>query len=194
MKYMFNKNQNKPEKQRRKHIPRSANYDLLSYFSDTILFEYNCESDILTFTPNIANRFHMEENQEVQLLNPQEQMNMIHPDDADLLRSLLREAEERAETAGGQIQSVNLRFVDKNGAYCWMLCQIQVLADEKGRTEKVVGKLSDIQEQRLKEQRLIEKASVDSLTGILNRKAVDCRITDRLTLTKKGISLYDRYR
>lgn len=182
MKHIY-RNQKKLKRQKRRLSHRSADYNLLSYFSDTILFEYDCDSNILIFTSNITKRFHSKGNRAFQILNPQEPMEMIHPDDAVLLRKLLKEAKAMPT---GQIHSVNLRFIDKNGSYCWMLCQIQLLEKEQGKARKIVGKLSDIQEQRLKEQRLIEKASIDSMTGILNRKAVDHQIADRLVSAKNG--------
>lgn len=182
MKHIY-RNQKKLKRQKQRLSHRSADYNLLSYFSDTVLFEYDCDSNILIFTPNITNRFQSKGNRAFQILNPQEPMEMIHPDDVVLLRKLLKEAKVMP---AGQIHSVNLRFVDKIGSYCWMLCQIQLLETEPGEARKIVGKLSDIQEQRLKEQRLIEKASLDSMTGILNRKAVDHQIADRLVSAKTG--------
>lgn len=168
-------------KKKRGH--RAADYSLLSYFPDTILFKYDCRANLLTFTPNVSNRFHSEEQAELQILNPEKQLEMIHPDDAVLFQNLLKEMKE---TPARQMQSLNLRLMDKNGAYCWMLCQIQALPDEQGGPGTIVGKLSDIQEQRLKEQRLIKKASIDSMTGILNRKAVDNQIIKRLASTETG--------
>ena len=168
---------------KKKRVHRAADYSLLSYFPDTILFKYDCRANLLTFTPNVSNRFHSEEQAELQILDPEKQLEMIHPDDAVLFQRLLKKMKEAHSR---QMQSINLRLMDKNGAYCWMLCQIQALPDEQGRPCTIVGKLSDIQEQRLKEQRLIKKASIDSMTGILNRKAVDNQIIKRLASTETG--------
>lgn len=168
---------------KKKSVHRAADYSLLSYFPDTILFQYDCKSNLLSFTPNVSNRFHSQEQAELQILNPEKQLEMIHPDDVQLFQRLLKEMKE---APARQMQSLNLRLMDKNGAYCWMLCQIQALPDEQGRPCTIVGKLSDIQEQRRKEQQLIKKASIDSITGILNRKAVDNQIIKRLASTEKG--------
>lgn len=183
MKYIQNRKLNKGRQKSGGQRCRSADYSLLSYFSDTFLFQYDCRTNMLTFTPNLANRFHSGGKKGFRVLDPREQMDLVHPDDAELLRNILNEAAEKPEC---QSQSINLRFVDNSGVYCWMCCQIRVLTDVRGIPELIVGKLSDIQEQRLKEQRLIEKASVDSMTGILNRKAADYQIAKRLSTSEKG--------
>ena len=87
MKHIY-RNQKKLKRQKRRLSHRSADYNLLSYFSDTILFEYDCDSNILIFTSNITKRFHSKGNRAFQILNPQEPMEMIHPDDADIRLSM----------------------------------------------------------------------------------------------------------
>ncbi len=183
MGYTQNQKQKNAKQRKQGLLCQTADYGLLSYFSDTFLFQYDCQSRVLTFTPNAANRFHCKGSKGLCLTVLGDGMEMVHPDDADFLRNLLNEAEENP---GRQSQGLNLRFLDKEGTYCWMRCQIQVLLNVMGRPKLIIGKLSDIQEQRLKEQRLIEKASIDSMTGILNREAVDEQIAERLSSTDAG--------
>ena len=66
-------------RQRRKILHNQARYDLLAQFSDTILFEYTCETQRLTFTPNIAERFNVPADLILYPMNPQDEMPLIHP-------------------------------------------------------------------------------------------------------------------
>ena len=48
-------------KQQKRVMKGQARYDILSEFSDTVLFEYDCMEKSLVFTPNIATLFNLPE-------------------------------------------------------------------------------------------------------------------------------------
>lgn len=158
-------------------------YGLLSYFSDTILFRYDCRSQTLTFTPNLNSRFTDSDTRTFRFSDRDKPPIMIHPEDIDSLRRRLC---QRGGSHDDCCENLNIRFLDKDGEYRWMFCQLKAVSDRKGNCIAMIGKLSDIQEQRCKEERLIEKASLDAMTGVLNREAVESRITAMLQKTKHG--------
>ena len=48
-------------KQQKRVMKGQARYDILSEFSDTVLFEYDCLDKTLVFTPNITTLFGLKE-------------------------------------------------------------------------------------------------------------------------------------
>ena len=55
-------------KQQKKVMKGQARYDILSEFSDTVLFEYDCLEKTLVFTPNITTLFGLKEIGPISLL------------------------------------------------------------------------------------------------------------------------------
>ena len=163
------------KEQQEKRMHEQARYDLLAKFSDTILFEYDYRTKRLVFTPNVAARFHFEK-VEIRPMDESYRFRMIHPDDQGTLRSFLGHAEQ---LEGDMPESTMLRFLDKSGEYRWMNCQGQLLRDRSGRPLTLIGKVSDVHEQKEQEERLLERASLDPMTGALNRGAAEREI-DRL--------------
>ena len=170
-------------RQRRKILHNQARYDLLAQFSDTILFEYTCETQRLTFTPNIAERFNVPADLILYPMNPQGEMPLIHPEDHPAMISMLNSA---ALSTGNSLYRLDVRFQTREGGYRWVSCQGQAIRERSGYPLSIIGKIVDIQDQKSKEERLIEKSSTDAMTGALNREATEARIEKRLSDDQKG--------
>lgn len=168
---------------RKRPVGDKDGYGLLSYFSDTILFRYDCKAKTLTFTPNLTSRFTGSNTRTFGFSDRDQPLVMIHPDD---IQPLQRKLCQRDENCEDRCDSLHIRFLDKDGEYRWMFCQLKRIKDKRERCVAVIGKLSDVQDQRCKEARLIEKASLDAMTGTLNREAAERQITARLGRTKSG--------
>lgn len=168
---------------RKRSIGDRDGYGLLSYFSDTILFRYDCKAKTLTFTPNLTGRFTGSDTRTFGFTDRDQPLIMIHPDDIESLRRKLCQREENCE---GCCDSLHIRFLDKGGNYRWMFCQLKKIKDKRGRCIAVIGKLSDVQDQRCKEAQLVEKASLDGMTKTLNRDVAESQITARLRRVKSG--------
>lgn len=168
------------QRQRIRH--EQARYDLLAKFSDTILFEYDYRTQRMVFTPNIASRFTFEKG-EIRPMDEAYCFQTIHPEDQGTLRAFLNHAERLGEDSQ---ESTMLRFLDKNDEYRWMDCQGQLLRDKAGRPLALIGKISDVHEQKEQEERLLEKASLDAMTGVLNRGAAEREINRLLEQVPAG--------
>ena len=168
--------------QREKIMHGQARYDLLAKFSDTILFEYDCQLKRLIFTPNIEARFKLQKG-EIRPLDEAYHFEMIHPDDQAELKAFLRRIEHMQEDVP---ENIMLRFLDRQGQYRWMNCQGQLLRDKSGRPLVLIGKIADVHEQKEQEAWLREKASLDGMTGALNREATEREITRALAIAQAG--------
>lgn len=168
--------------QKERLLRNQARYELLAQFSDTILFEYDCSARSLAFTPNIVDHFDVRPEDIRYPFDEAQKFNLLHPDDVERLRNMLK---SMVETGTEQMEE-DVRFLNKNGDYRWMHCQAQLLLDRRGRAVMVVGKFSDVHDQKAQEQRLIQKSSTDAMTGAWNREAAEEQITEQLKQTSYG--------
>jgi diguanylate cyclase (GGDEF)-like protein/PAS domain S-box-containing protein len=92
----------------------------------------------------------------------------LHPEDAE---HILAETEEYV--SGKQdIYDIEYRLRTRNGDYIWVHDRGYVCArDDNGRALRVVGMVHNIDEYKKLEVRLRELATIDELTGLLNRRA-----------------------
>lgn len=159
-------------KQQKKVMKGQARYDILSEFSDTVLFEYDCLDKTLVFTPNITTLFKLNEIGQIKPFDEKTNFTMIHPDDVEKVKNLLATiGDERDE-----VDDFVIRFKDKDGNYRWVRWMGRLIRGRLGTPQVFLGKISDVQDEMTKEQDLREKASIDGLTGALNRKAAELQI------------------
>lgn len=159
-------------KQQKKVMKGQARYDILSEFSDTVLFEYDCLDKTLVFTPNITTLFKLNEIGQIKPFDEKTDFTMVHPDDVEKVKNLLATiGDERDE-----VDDFVIRFKDKDGNYRWVRWMGRLIRGRLGTPQVFLGKISDVQDAMTKEQDLREKASIDGLTGALNRKAAELQI------------------
>lgn len=173
----------KQKSDRGQKVRDHAPYSLLGEFSDTVLFLYDYGEERILFTPNIEREFRYDpdaaQQKEAGNGKPWESCGLLHPEDCEAFRSML-------EGAGkdGEEQCMEVRFRDRGGSYRWMSCEGHRFAE--GDSEKFVGKLTDIQKQKNRERGLVYRASVDKMTGALNRETTELEISRLLRLGRPG--------
>lgn len=97
---------------------------------------------------------------------------MVHPDDVEKVKNLLSTIGDKKD----EIDDFVIRFKDKNGNYRWVRWMGRLVRGRLGTPQVFLGKISDVQDEMTKEQDLLEKASIDGLTGALNRKSAEAKI------------------
>ena len=161
-------------KQQKRAMKGQARYDILSEFSDTVLFEYDCMDKTLVFTPNITTLFGLKEIGQIHPFDNNTDFTMVHPDDVEKVKMLLATIGEEKD----EINDFVIRFKDKNGNYRWVRWMGRLVRGRLGTPQVFLGKISDVQNEMTKEQNLREKASIDGLTGALNRKSAEAKINE----------------
>ena len=159
-------------KQQKRVMKGQARYDILSEFSDTVLFEYDCLDKTLVFTPNITTLFGLKEIGQIRPFDKETDFTMVHPDDVPKVKTLLSTIGDNKD----EVDDFVIRFKDKNGNYRWVRWMGRLVRGRLGTPQVFLGKISDVQDEMTKEQDLLEKASIDGLTGALNRKSAEQRI------------------
>ena len=79
----------------------------------------------------------------------QEAAQLIHPEDAERVKALVREALAQRKEA-----SVECRIVRPNGEIAWIFARGQVQCDEAGKPVRAIGIVQDITEQEHAEKRV----------------------------------------
>lgn len=153
-----------------------ADYSLLGEFSDTILFLYDYTDKRIRFTANIEKEF-PECGTET---DGADLIRAVHPEDQEQFHSMLLCARKKED---GEESYSEVRFLDRNGLYRWMSCEGHLLQEEP---RQFVGKITDIQKQKMRERKLLYKASVDKMTGALNRETTEKEIARLLEQAQSG--------
>lgn len=143
-------------------------YAMLAQFSDTVLFEYNRETDTVEFTSNALMRLCLEGASLAGISHRDQALKLFHPDDQDKVREIF--FDRKIE---GILYYTELRIKSQSGHFLWYGCQYRVLEDAHKGLSLVVGKLVDITDQRSREQKLEENARRDVLTGTYNKAGED---------------------
>ena len=136
---------------------------MLEHFTDTILFEYDINKDVLDFTPNAKESLSLNKTR-IRNVSKVTRFNtkLLYPDDLDNLKNLYNKEIENEN-------NIQIRLLLKSGEYGWFNCSIKVVKDKKGNLNKILGKLMDITDERARQLDLEEKANRDVLTGIYNK-------------------------
>ncbi len=93
-------------------------------------------------------------------------LDVLHPSDRDRFRAALDMivAERRGKV------SEQFRFRAQDGHYHWMLLRIRPVVAAHGEVTRCVGTLIDITDSKAAEERLLQNAVYDNLTGLPNRQ------------------------
>lgn len=158
-------------------------YAVLSQFSDTVLFEYDCETDTLEFTSNAKELLSLENLKINHISASNHEFSLLMPDDKGIIQQIFHTAPENEETA---MQYKEARLKSKDGAYCWFGCQYKYVFTASGKPSRVIGKIVDITDQRGREQSLINQAQKDVLTDLYN-KSGEQMIDDALQAKPCGL-------
>jgi len=101
--------------------------------------------------------------------------DMVFPDDREQYGRMLRMLLEKGENAEGEI-----RFIARDGSVVWFSVHIITLMGPDGSRKRVVGRLTNIDAQKLKEELLDLKSQTDAMTGLLNKAATEAHIVSTL--------------
>jgi len=105
--------------------------------------------------------------------DPDEWLKRVHPDDLDKVRVGISAYLERHT----EYLEIEHRLQHKNGEYRWMLCRGKAVWDANDQANRLAGSLTDITDRRNNEQRLLQNAFYDQLTGLANRALFNDRLT-----------------
>ncbi|MBC8569500.1 diguanylate cyclase domain-containing protein [Zongyangia hominis] len=142
--------------------------------TNEIIFEWDIRSDSLLFSSNWEKKFTHQPLQE----NVSENLDVsshIHPDDQKNFRQLMAHVRQ-----GIPYDETEMRLLSKEEEYAWHRCRITTQFDAQGYPVKGVGVLINIDEEKRRSQKLLERAQRDALTKLYNKGTCHSLMEDAL--------------
>ena len=164
---------------RRKHMEEDLRLSLerhriIMEQSTDVIFEWDLAADKLFFSSNWKKKFgytpasdHLSQHLGTSV--------HIHPDDRDGFMAAVG-----ALTTGTPYVELELRLQGRGDRYFWCRIRATVQNDTSGTPIKVVGIIADIDADKRHQQQLMDQASKDALTGLLNRSTLQARVEAHL--------------
>lgn len=157
-------------------------YRILSELSGEVIFNYDLQKDAVEFSEKCAEQFGCDES--ISHFSQYLRENgRVHPDDQAELEKLIYLPKK--EYPKGCIQ---LRLMTAKGEYEWYEVNVYALISNDGTKENTVyiGRISNINQQRLEKEKLRIDATTDNLTGLCNYKTVKERVRKYLKSESGG--------
>ncbi len=132
-------------------------YGNMSFFTDTVLFEYSYPEKRLYLSANAKGQIN---------LQAFERFFMKHRDNAP---------------NEGEMRSFEFSMAKKGEPFHWCCCNLTAIwEDKKTAPLKMIGKLQDISGSKAREEQLLLKSLKDGLTGVYNKSAFEYRVDELL--------------
>ena len=155
------------------------------------IWDWNLRTDEVFFSPQLARMMGYGPHEMKPTLATW--TDNIHPDDSQRVRSVLQ-----AHIAGlRERYDAQYRLRNRNGHYLWVHDRGRVCEhDAQGSPSRVVGMVNNITDEKAKEFALLNIASHDALTGLMNRRECDMVLERQIQLCRRlqvplGLCFFD---
>ncbi|WP_252243491.1 MULTISPECIES: diguanylate cyclase [unclassified Clostridium] len=153
-------------------------YRVIMEQTDDIIFQWDINSDKISYSDNWNHKFNYK-------LNPQGKdlrtLNIIYEEDREKFNSIIAEIKNTNEYRECEVR---LRK-NYNGEYIWCKVRINLILDDNNKPIKAIGLITDIDNEKRENEKLIFKAERDSLTEIYNKITAQNMIEEYINKSKK---------
>lgn len=160
-------------------------YNVVTEITEEILFEQDIATDTLTFSSNFEKLFNRPRSIE-HYLRDKHFLEIIHPDDLHLLPST-----KSTELSEDDFMRFDAQLLTSENTYQWFTICFKVLRDNAGKPTNVIGRLSNINDKKLEEDRLRREAQTDMLTGLYNKMTFKQLAEDMLSEGTHALIIVD---
>ncbi|MTI55357.1 sensor domain-containing diguanylate cyclase [Geosporobacter ferrireducens] len=145
--------------------------------TDVVTWSLNLQTGRMLFSPNIEKL--SGRSPEYFIKNKEGWRSIIHPSD------LSYASKEMHKQLLGDMKPVEYRIVTMNGEDRWVQSRGSLVKDESNKLIRIDGVLIDITPQKKLEDKMIQMALHDPLTGLPNRVHFNNRVTEALERVKR---------
>ena len=156
----------------------NARYAINSETSQTLIFEYDYEKQLIEFTGNTASVFG-ENFKQLPISDFDKISSLIHESERNLLEEL-----HEFVLDGGESYSSEVRLETRNGDYAWYRILGTVIMGQDKQPIKFIGSIVNVNKQVLREQELKTMAETDLLSGLLNKVCMERNVTRFISANK----------
>lgn len=147
-------------------------YLQLSNLANEYIYEYDCLKDVVSFSEGFSEVFSFPRQiNNFLILLKEDKNNAFNAEMFDILKDIFLNS-----------QSSNAEYwcVQPNGEQRWYRNTVAEIKDQDNMRIYVIGKLTDVQEEKEEREALERRVLLDGLTGIYNRSTVEHLIDQRL--------------
>lgn len=169
----------KPDEKRIDLLKHSKElYQMLLLELRSLLFEYDIEADVLYYSMLLPDHVR----KEVKIENYKGKMlECVHADFREKVMQIILQAGQASENNVFEFKA------DFFGAgYLWYRMIYKRLVDDGLKSHWIIGRIDDVNEEKLVRQELVESASRDILTKLYNQQATEKLIDEQLRLLPEG--------
>ncbi len=148
----------------RKEVWQQERYRLISEVDNIVVFDYSPADDVMTFSKNRPGQPPEEEIHPNYLKSLENRAFYIHQEDITTVRQCLSNACDAP--VRGTLEFLGRYFCEQ---YHWQRMRYVSVADENGTVYRIVGCVEDINDERLLQTQLQQRAQRDGTTGLMNK-------------------------
>lgn len=149
-------------------------FRIVSLLSDDIIFEYIYSTDTMTFSGKFAETFNIKPIIP-DFMTKIDELNFVNPEDIPAVKNIFNQTVSSEET-----NSLEARLLIPKKDYEWYLFTYTTINDSTGKPMRAVGKMTNINNSKLENDMLKERALRDPLTKLYNKMTVQNMIAERL--------------
>ncbi len=147
-----------------------AKFLILSDISEELPYEYDIVEDVITFAERFTHIFEGESVIENPAVNMVKSALVSYDTKEDLI-----ELFELVKT-GVEYHSTEFKLNTQNSGYQWYFTTCSTIYDDDMNPIRIVGLLRNIHTQKIEQQKLMEKAETDLMTGIYNKATAESKV------------------
>lgn len=155
-------------------------YEIIADISEEIPFEYNIETDVLTYAPKYETIF----GRKNIYRHPLKQFlagNYISEDTVTAFSGIFDAAK-----SGDTTHSTEYKLKNAKGEYEWHYSTFSLIKDASGKPARAIGIIRNIHSLKQEQESLLHRAQTDSMTGLLNKATTEALVTERLKELQSG--------
>lgn len=155
-------------------------YEIISDISEEIPFEYEIESDTITYAKKYEDIF----GRKSIYRHPIEKFTsaeLISKDTIDNFKGIFE-----AAIRGESVHNTEYKLRTKHGNYEWHYSTFSLIKDKKGRPMRAVGLLRNIDALKKEQESLLKKAQTDAMTGLFNKATTETYVKEHLKEIQPG--------
>lgn len=153
---------------------------LLIDIAEESIFEYDIPSDSFTISetkiPDLIISPY-----KVNMFKTGSAIKVIHPDDFERCKNRIIECKSKEVSGTSEI-----RLLMKNGEYKWYKMNYASMSDSDNKIFKVVGRLTDIDEEKKANEAVHERLLLDPMTGLYNKTATKIKAEEFFVMDKRS--------
>ncbi|NFI95335.1 diguanylate cyclase [Clostridium botulinum] len=153
-------------------------YRVIMEQTDDIIFQWDINNDRVSYSDNWNHKFNYKLNLQGKDFRT---LNIIYEEDREKFNSIIAEIKNTNEYRECEVR---LRK-NYNGEYIWCKVRINLILDDNNKPIKAIGLITDIDNEKRENEKLIFKAERDSLTEIYNKITAQNMIEEYINKSKK---------